>query len=129
MGSLTQSVELVNKNSFFFLCESIAFNLIKKDFGLAKKSSSMIAKSRCGTLVYNPPEMILGKHYNHTSDWYSLGVIAFELTTGRVPFYCHSQIDIKKNILKGDITFDSRFHPSLKSFILDLLERNPKKRL
>ena len=89
----------------------------------------MIAKSRCGTLIYNSPEMILQKKYNHTSDWYSLGIIAYELTTGTVPFYSTSLVEIKKKILQCEIDFDSRFHPDLKELILSFLEKNPNRRL
>ena len=100
-----------------------------KDFGLAKKSAKMTSKSKCGTLVYNPPEMIERKWYNHTSDWYSLGIIAYELTTGKVPFMSSNEVLIKKKIKDGKISFNSRFSKPLEKLIKQLIKKNPKKRL
>ena len=61
------------------------------DFGLAKVLSSDTAElttegSFHGTPEYLPPELIDGREVDHRADIYSLGVLAYELLTGEVPF-------------------------------------------
>lgn len=89
----------------------------------------MVARTKCGTLAYNSPEMVLRKNYNQTADWYSLGIIAYELTAGKLPYYHMNTVELKKMILDGNIKFTSRFHPNLREFIKGLIEFDPKKRL
>jgi serine/threonine protein kinase len=62
------------------------------DFGIAKVKESVIAPSTvtgsatAGTIVYMSPEQLRGEKVSATSDIYSLGVIAYEMVTGRRPF-------------------------------------------
>ena len=62
------------------------------DFGVAKVKESLIASSTAtggvsaGTVVYMSPEQLRGDRINATSDIYALGLIAYEMVTGRRPF-------------------------------------------
>src|SRR6185503_16195265 len=61
------------------------------DFGVAKVKNSLIAPSTVeprtlGTYLYMSPEQFRGEPVTTASDIYSLGVIAYELITGRRPF-------------------------------------------
>jgi len=55
----------------------------------------------CGTPEYVSPEMILNKGHDSTSDFWSLGVLIFELITGDPIFHSPDPIKIYNNILKG----------------------------
>jgi serine/threonine protein kinase len=62
------------------------------DFGIAKIKESVIAPSTitgaasAGTIVYMSPEQLRGERISAASDIYALGVIAYEMVTGRRPF-------------------------------------------
>ncbi|NJL93476.1 MAG: serine/threonine protein kinase [Anaerolineae bacterium] len=73
---------------------NILLNLDKElylaDFGLARfneNSSLTSSQSALGTLLYMPPEAFIDqKNQDHRGDLWSLGVILFEMVTGRLPF-------------------------------------------
>jgi serine/threonine protein kinase len=60
------------------------------DFGIAKVSASLIAASTvnqtAGTLPYMSPEQLRGEQITASSDVYAMGVVAYEMVTGRIPF-------------------------------------------
>jgi serine/threonine-protein kinase len=87
------------------------------DFGLAKLASALyIPKERlanpqgyfsaCGTPDYICPEQVRGDEVDHRSDLYSVGVILFELLTGRLPFL---RPTIDKTLLAHSETRPPRF--------------------
>mmetsp|Transcript_30355 Transcript_30355/g.29692 ORF Transcript_30355/g.29692 Transcript_30355/m.29692 type:complete len:111 (-) Transcript_30355:381-713(-) len=75
------------------------------DFGLCKESAQEKTQSFCGTAEYMAPEVILKKPYFRAVDWWSFGVIIYEMLCGIPPFYTTNKEKLFQKILNGDLTF------------------------
>ena len=95
------------------------------DFGLAKTGvcGDQSAASFCGTVSYLAPEILEKKHYGKSVDWYSFGVLMFELLTGSVP----KGKSIKKDITKLHIP--KFISPPARNLIEGLMFPEYKKRI
>ena len=102
------------------------------DFGLAKNlSNSDVAKTFCGTPEYLAPEIILEKGSNRPADWWSLGILVYEMLFGIPPFYSKDQQEMYRKTLLQPLKFSSKviISPEAKDFIAGLLVKAPQKRL
>lgn len=88
------------------------------DFGFAKEVST-VTWTLCGTPDYIAPEVITTKPYNKSVDWWSLGVLIFEMLAGYTPFYDTTPMKTYEKILSGKIHFPNFMHPD----VIDLLTR------
>lgn len=100
------------------------------DFGLSKDvDPEDKALTFCGTPEYLAPEIVTGAGHDKAVDWWSLGILLYELTVGIPPFYSANVNDMYNKIQHGVLRFPPFLSPACKTMIVDLLNRNPKKRL
>jgi len=85
-----------------------------------------------GTPSYMSPEQALGKDLDHRSDLFSVGVVLYELVTGRQPFTGSNAIEIVNNIVNGQPPAIARLNynvpPELERITLKCLQKQPDRR-
>ena len=88
-GSIYPIIHRDIKPSNIILIQDASFGELAKvlDFGLAKliQPESNRTSYYLGTMAYSSPEQMEGKELDHRSDIYSLGVMMFEMLTGKLP--------------------------------------------
>jgi len=114
------------------------------DFGLAKMGITEmygtgdpdtmgVTKSLVGTPEYLAPEIISSKPYGKAADWWTIGILTFELMVGKTPFIKHniSRSDMFKLIRAGQFEFPSTMQipPAAQDFIASLVVADPSQRL
>ena len=109
------------------------------DFGISKIYHPDNGKENSGTPGYMAPEVLFNKDHNFSVDYFSLGVILYELLMGRRPYHGHSKKELRKDVVsrQAKIKEDNIPDGLIKSnkfslcadFINKLLERKKEKRL
>ncbi len=104
------------------------------DFGLARSTASRLTTEGAvaGTLFYLAPELALGQAYDGRADLYALGVMLYELTTGRLPFLADDPVAVISQHLHAPAVppraRDGGIPPALDALILRLLSKDPQER-
>lgn len=108
------------------------------DFGLAKHLDAETMRTQSGAIMGTPaymaPEQASGrtKMIGPSADIYALGVILYELLTGRVPFRGVTQFDVLQKVLNDEPISLRSLHPKLprdiETICLKCLEKNPDRR-
>jgi non-specific serine/threonine protein kinase len=105
------------------------------DFGLARSPIASRLTSEetiIGTVYYLAPEQALGREVDGRTDLYSLGVMLYELITGRLPFEGDDPLAVISQHLHAPVesprTYRPDLPPALEAIILKLLAKEPANR-
>jgi len=113
-------------------------NLLLNEFGHLKLTDMGLAKfvigktyTTCGTPDYFAPELIASTGHTNAVDWWTLGVLIFELMSGHPPFESAYPMQIYAKVMKGigKVTFPPKCQGEVEKIIKGLLKREPSERL
>ncbi|XP_070491532.1 ribosomal protein S6 kinase 2 beta isoform X3 [Chironomus tepperi] len=100
------------------------------DFGLSKiPLGDSKTYSFCGTVEYMAPEVVNRKGHTFAADWWSFGVLMYEMLTGNLPFHGTNRQDTMNQILKTKLGMPENLSPEAQSLLRALFKRNPQNRL
>ncbi|XP_044941509.1 ribosomal protein S6 kinase alpha-6 isoform X3 [Mustela putorius furo] len=101
------------------------------DFGLSKESVDQEKKaySFCGTVEYMAPEIVNRRGHSQSADWWSYGVLMFEMLTGTLPFQGKDRNETMNMILKAKLGMPQFLSAEAQSLLRMLFKRNPANRL
>ncbi|RME74037.1 MAG: hypothetical protein D6784_10840 [Chloroflexi bacterium] len=105
------------------------------DFGLARiRGQSRLTQAGlvAGTASYLAPELALGQPGDHRGDLYALGVMMYELLTGRLPFSGDDPLAVVSQHIHAPVAPPQRFNPNLpdglQTIVLKAMAKNPDDR-
>merc|ERR1712139_159617 len=99
------------------------------DFGFAKVVEPGARTSTlCGTPEYIAPEVLLNKGHGKPVDWWTLGILIYEMIVGQPPFCDEEPMGIYQKILAGKVYFPKYFDKNAKALVKKLVTADLSKR-
>ena len=105
------------------------------DFGIAKSTTTQTITNTTtimGSAHYFSPEQAKGSVVDARTDLYSLGVVIYEMVTGKVPFEADSPVSIALKHIQEDVVspkqINSKIPESLSNLIVKAMDKEPAKR-
>jgi len=101
------------------------------DFGMCKTGMNQKKRTStfCGTPDYIPPEIVLGQKYNESVDWWSFGVLLYEMLTGRSPFQGTDEDELFWSICNEEPHYPRFLSREAMHILGSILVKSPSKRL
>ncbi len=104
------------------------------DFGIAQvmSKSNTLTKEALGSVHYISPEQAKGGRVDSRSDLYSLGVVMYEMMTGRPPYDGDTPVSVAVQHINGNAAMPSTLNPNipggLEQIIMKAMEKDPERR-
>jgi len=103
-------------------------HVVLTDFGLS--SLDEVCHSILGTPQFTAPEVLKGEEYSYPADWWSFGIMMYDMLIGETPFLGNNRTTIFNKILKmKKINLPNYLSEDAKDLLRKLLNKNPNKRM
>ena len=104
------------------------------DFGISRHMDKLISGESSGTPGYMAPEVMHGKSHSIDSDYYCMGIMAYEFMKGVRPYLCRSNLELRKKIMENQIVINKLEIPDgwgieSADFVNRLIKRKQSERL
>uniref|UniRef100_A0A3B5Q1T6 non-specific serine/threonine protein kinase n=1 Tax=Xiphophorus maculatus TaxID=8083 RepID=A0A3B5Q1T6_XIPMA len=137
---LSKEVMFTEEDVKFYLAElalaldhlhslGIIYRDLKSEYTLEAIDHDKRAYSFCGTIEYMAPEVVNRRGHTQSADWWSFGVLMFEMLTGSLPFQGKDRKETMALILKAKLGMPQFLSPEVQSLLRALFKRNPANRL
>ena len=102
-------------------------HLVLTDFGLSKVSDR--CNSVDGTAQYIAPEVIRKEEYDSKCDWWSLGIVTYDMLTGQTPFRANNSAKIMEKVLTQKVNYPYYLSQIAQDFLRKCLNKTVSKRI